>query len=215
MGTTFGAFCALIFGSGMSLTGLILERTWSSHVYPWLVESGNIKYVSTVFNTVNSVFSPYVVWEMNPIKFPVNSYEIYFLAMMVGTGTYIIGSLLTYHKPYNLDRMLHRGKYNNGESKDNKSAWTWRNVYAKLIGIDDEYTKGDKNYCLERVWILGSLSVYYRVCGGTGLEYDFSVADTVVELVFFCYSNCGGGHRRRRFYGVVYGRRGDRYASIV
>jgi Na+/proline symporter len=143
-GTTTGAFCALILGSGTSLTGLILQRTWSSHVYPWLLESGNIKYVSAVFNAVSSTFSPYIVWEMNPVKFPINSYEIYFLAMMFGVGAYIIGSLLTYRKPYNLDRMLHRGKYSNGESMENKSPWNWRNVCGKLIGIDDEYTTGDK-----------------------------------------------------------------------
>ena len=143
-GTTAGAFCALIFGSGTSLAGITLQRSWSSHVYPWLQESGNIKYVSSLFEGVNSIFSPYIFWEMNPVKFPVNSYEIYFLAMLFGVGAYIIGSLLTYRKPYNLDRMLHRGKYNNGESMENTSPWNWRSVYGKLIGIDDEYTTGDK-----------------------------------------------------------------------
>lgn len=143
-GTTTGAFCALIFGSGTSITGLILQRTWSSHVYPWLLNNGYTEYVSTVFNAINSVFSPYIVWEMNAVKFPINSYEIYFLAMMFGCGAYIIGSLLTCRKPFNLDRMLHRGKYSDGESRENTSPWTWRNVYGKLIGIDDEYTTGDK-----------------------------------------------------------------------
>ena len=143
-GTTTGAFCAIIFGSGTSLAGLILQRTWSSSVYPWLVESGNLKYVNVVFEKVTSILSPYIVWEMNAVKFPINSYEIYFAAMMLGVGSYIIGSLLTYRKPFNLDRMLHRGKYSNGESSENKSPWTWKNVYGKLIGIDDEYTKGDK-----------------------------------------------------------------------
>jgi len=143
-GTTTGAFCALIFGSGTSFAGLILQRTWSSHVYPWLQGSGNIKYVNAMFEKVNSTLSPYIFWEMNPVKFPINSYEIYFLAMMFGVGAYVIGSLITYRKPFELDRMLHRGKYNDGESSENTSPWTWRNVYGKLIGIDDDYTKGDK-----------------------------------------------------------------------
>ena len=143
-GTTTGAFCALIFGSGTSLAGLMLQRTWSSSVYPWLVETGNIKYVSAIFEKVSSTFSPYVVWEMSAVKFPINSYEIYFLAMMFGIGAYIIGSLITYRKPFNLDRMLHRKKYSNGESMETKSPWTRSNVYSKLIGIDDEYTTGDK-----------------------------------------------------------------------
>ena len=143
-GTTTGAFCALIFGSGTSLTGIILQRTWAGNVYPWLIESGNGKYVDVVFQKVNCLLSPYIVWEMNPVKFPINSYEIYFMAMMFGVGAYVIGSLITYRKPFNLDRMLHRGKYNNGESLEMKTPWNWRNVYGKLIGIDNEYTTGDK-----------------------------------------------------------------------
>ena len=58
--------------------------------------------------------------------------------MMFGVGAYIIGSLLTLRKPFDLDRLLHRGKYNNGESIENKSPWTWGNIYGKLIGIDDD-----------------------------------------------------------------------------
>jgi solute:Na+ symporter, SSS family len=143
-GTTTGAFCALIFGSGTSFAGIILQRNWSSNVYPWLIKSGNITYVNTAFEKVTSICSPYVVWEMNAVKFPINSYEIYFMAMVLGVGSYIIGSLVTLRKPFNLDRMLHRGKYSNGESTENTSPWTWRNVYGKLIGIDDEYTTGDK-----------------------------------------------------------------------
>lgn len=143
-GTTTGAFCALIFGSGSSLIGLILQRTWNDRVYPWLLESHNIKYVNSLFDAVNSVCSPYVVWKMDPVKFPINSYEIFFISIMLGCGAYIIGSLLTYRKPFNLDRMLHRGEYSNGESMESINRWTWRNVYGKLIGIDDEYNTGDK-----------------------------------------------------------------------
>ena len=143
-GTTAGAFCALIFGSGTSLGGLVLQRTWASHVYPWLHVSGYEKYVSHIFKGVTSLFSPIIVWKMDPIKFPINSYEIYFFAMMLGIAAYIIGSLLTYKEPFNLDRMLHRGEYSNGESIKKTSPWTWSNVYSKLIGIDEEYTRGDK-----------------------------------------------------------------------
>ncbi len=143
-GTTTGAFCALIFGSGTSLFGLIMQRTWASHVYPWLHANGCEKYVNSMFEGVTSLLSPLVVWEMNAVKFPINSYEIYFCAMVLGVAAYAVGSLLTYRKPFNLDRMLHRGQYSDGESKENKSPWTWSNAYSKLIGIDDEYTLGDK-----------------------------------------------------------------------
>lgn len=142
-GTTTGAFCALIFGSGTSLFGLFMQRTWSSDVYPWLVESGNDKIVGAIFSKVTAAFSPYIVWEMNAVKFPINSYEIYFMAMVLGIAGYVIGSMVTYRKPFNLDRMLHRGEFSNGESIE-QSPWTWANAYKKLIGINEEYTTGDK-----------------------------------------------------------------------
>ncbi len=143
-GTTTGAFCALIFGSGTSFAGLLLQRNWASHVYPWLQTNGYDKYVNTMFEGVSSVCAPLVVWEMNPVKFPINSYEIYFCAMMFGVAAYLIGSMITYRKPYNLDRLLHRGEYCNEENMEIKSPWTWKNVYSKMIGITDEYTKGDR-----------------------------------------------------------------------
>lgn len=144
LGTTTGAFCALAFGSGTSFFGLIMQRTWASHVYPWLHTTGYERHVNAMFLSVTSVLKPLIVWEMSSAKFPINSYEIYFCAMILGVGAYIIGSMLTYKKPFNLDRMLHRGEYNDGETLETKSAWSWSNVYTKMIGIDDEYTKGDK-----------------------------------------------------------------------
>jgi len=143
-GTTFGAFCSLICGSGTSLGGLVLQRTWSNSVYPWLNDTGYAKYVGYMFDIVNSVCSPYIVWEMDAVKFPINSFEIYFLAMVFGISGYIIGSSISYRNPFNLDRMLHRGDYNNGESVDEKTPWNLKTLFGKIIGIDDEFTKGDK-----------------------------------------------------------------------
>lgn len=57
---------------------------------------------------------------------------------------YVAGSLLTYRRPYNLDRLLHRGIYSVDGEKIIKSSWTWRNTWGKLIGITPEYTRGDK-----------------------------------------------------------------------
>ena len=64
--------------------------------------------------------------------------------MMFCLFAYIIGSLVTYKGPYNLDRLLHRGIYNtDGENKE-QFRWTFRNVFKKMIGITPEFTTGDK-----------------------------------------------------------------------
>ncbi|MBP3394336.1 MAG: sodium:panthothenate symporter, partial [Lentisphaeria bacterium] len=74
---------------------------------------------------------------------PVNSQEIYFLAMVLAITLYIVLSLLTCRKPFNLDRMLHRGAYAEGKTLE-KIPWNIHTVFSKLIGIDANYTRGDK-----------------------------------------------------------------------
>ena len=142
-GTTTGAFCALVFGSGTSLAGLLCQRYWAKIIYPFLMETGYLNYVNSFFSLVTELCSPLVVWEVNPYKFPINSFEIYFLAMVFGCAAYVIGSLLTCRKPYDLDRMLHRGNFADEKARP-PSVWTWKNIYSKLIGITEEYTRGDR-----------------------------------------------------------------------
>ena len=142
-GNTTGAFCALIFGSGTALAGLICQRNWAETIYPFLTTTGTLGYLETVFEAVTRVFSPLVVWTTTPDKFPINSFEIYFLSMLFGCLAYVVGSLATYRKPYDLDRMLHRGIYA-AEEEFKKSSWSMRTLFPKLIGITAEYTKGDR-----------------------------------------------------------------------
>lgn len=100
--------------------------------------------IGKFLETVSGPFNPYVVWQMDAVKCPINSFEFYFIAMLIGTIGYIAGSLLTYRKPYNLERMLHRGKYNTDRVTEIESVWTWKNVWGKLIGITPDYTRGDR-----------------------------------------------------------------------
>ena len=144
-GTTFGAWCALVFGSGSSVVGLICQRNWADIIYPWLDKVGYVQSIGNFLEIVSKPFHPYVVWEMDPIKFPINSMEIYFLSMMLSIVAYTIGSWITYKEPYNLDRLFHRGKYSDENSLPvEKFTWTWSNLCNKIVGITPEYTTGDK-----------------------------------------------------------------------
>ena len=146
-GNAVGAYAALFVGSGISVAGILLQQYWAPAVYPFLVHTGWAPGVGHFFDVVTSYFSPYVVWKMDPVKFPINSYEIYFMCLVCGVLVYVAGSLLTHRKPYNLERMLHRGKYSiDGAKPVGKEAtrWTWRTAMGKLIGITPEFTFGDK-----------------------------------------------------------------------
>ena len=141
-GNLTGAWCAIIFGSGHSLIGLLLQRNWAMTVYPFLERMGWVEGVNKFLVAISSPFNPWIQWSMDPVKYPINSYEIYFISMLLSLVGYIAGSYLTY-KPYNLDKLLHRGKYADGPEPP-KEKWTIRNVFRKLIGITPEYTRFDR-----------------------------------------------------------------------
>ena len=143
-GTTAGAFTSLITGMIMSLSGILLQRNWAATVYPWLVEHDWAEPVGKFLTAVSKPLNPYIVWEMNPVKFPVNSYEIFLITMLTTLFLYCVVSLLTMKEPFNLDRMLHRGIYNlDGDIKE-RLRWSFRTVASKLLGITKEYTRGDR-----------------------------------------------------------------------
>ena len=141
-GNLTGAWSAIILGSGTSLVGLICQRNWADHIYPFLERMGWVAGLDRFLQNISAPFNPWIVWSMDSVKFPINSYEIYFISMMLSIIGYVGGSYLTY-KPYNLDKLLHRGEYADGPQNITEP-WTWRNVFSKLIGITPEYTLGDK-----------------------------------------------------------------------
>ncbi|MBE36168.1 MAG: sodium:panthothenate symporter [Opitutaceae bacterium] len=143
-GNTVGAFGSMIVGSGIPVFGIIFQRNWADSIYPYIDRMGWTQACDTFLRAVSSPLSPYVEWQMNAVKFPINSTEIFGMALIGGFTAYVGGSLLTYRKPYNLDRMLHRGKYSIDGVKHIKAPWTWRSTMGKLIGITPEYTKGDR-----------------------------------------------------------------------
>lgn len=79
--------------------------------------------------------------------FPLNGTQIYFTASLIAVTVYIVVSLLTCREDFDMDRMLHRGKYAvDGEKPAAKRKLTW----GKIIGFDENFTLGDK-------WIAGWL----------------------------------------------------------
>jgi len=142
--TAAGAFVALTVGSTLAVTGIVLQKTWETAIYPWLEAKGRVGDVAVWLQNVSAPFNPYVKWEMSPDKFPINSVEIFFMTMILTLSLFIIVSLLTCKKPFNMDRLLHRGKYRREGKALIREKLTFRNVIVKLVGIDSQYTKGDK-----------------------------------------------------------------------
>ncbi|WP_269522499.1 sodium:solute symporter family protein [Coraliomargarita parva] len=157
-GTTAGAYASLLCGSGFSIMGLLLQRNWPDTIYPFLERQGWVETVGDWLVAISRPFSPYIEWKMSAVKFPINSYELYFMAIILGISAYVLVSKLTCRKPYNLERLLHRGEYSIDGAKHIQVPWTPRNIIKKIVGINPDYTRGDRIIA----WSLFYYSIVYK-----------------------------------------------------
>lgn len=143
-GTTPAAFTALILGSGIAVAGALMQQGWVGTIYPELTKRGWLEAVNHILSSASGPFEPYILWRVTPEKFPINSQEIMFISMLFSVSTYIIISLLTCREPFDMDRMLHRGKYlREGKPVDHRIKGV-RDFFRKAVGINEEYTRGDR-----------------------------------------------------------------------
>ena len=89
-GTTAGAFAALGSGSFLAVGGIICQQTWAKYIYPALEKYDLVSSFSWFFESASKPFNPYIVWKVTPDRFPVNSQEIYFIAMLVAISLYVL-----------------------------------------------------------------------------------------------------------------------------
>jgi SSS family solute:Na+ symporter len=139
-GTTAAAWTAMLTGSSLAVFAVLVQQptVWGNApaFMAWVVASvpviGDIEAVK--------VFAANL-----PPKFPIHGQWMYLIAMLTAAGLYVIVSLLTCREDFNMDRMLHRGKY----ALDQKAqaalppvlkGWTFK----KFMGIDHQYSFGDK-----------------------------------------------------------------------
>ena len=125
-GTTAGAWAAMISGSILAGGGIFLQQYWII-CRLWLLR----------------FFPDACILVDNPEKFPVNGQLMFFWAMTTSIFLYIIISRITYRQDFNMEKMLHRGKYAIADDQikmEVKKRWAW----TAIIGIDKHFTKGDK-----------------------------------------------------------------------
>jgi SSS family solute:Na+ symporter len=127
-GTAYGAWAAMIVGGIIAVAGIYLANDWAT-LQPWLLH--------------NLPHTGYLA--AYPDKFPINGQYINAISMGAAIIVYIVVSLLTCRRDFNLMQMLHRGQYavdanGNPAPEPNRPPKTLR----ELMGIDDDFTPGDK-----------------------------------------------------------------------
>lgn len=145
--------------------------------------------------------------------FPLNGAQISFFGAISACVIYAVVSLLTCREDFNLERMLHRGKYAVEEEKKFETQSENRVTLGRLIGIDQHFTFGDKmiagglfswSLLLFAVFIIGTVwnlispwpvavwSQFWFVVG-IGIPIGFAL----VTAVWFTW---GGVRDIRRFF---------------
>lgn len=172
-GTTAGAWGALLSGGILAAAGFLGQTYWVDHIYPYLVQNNMADSVRKVIEGIADPFRPWIDWRVTPAAFPINSQEVYFITMVVALVLYVGLSLLTFRKPFNMERMLHRGKYRLEGVEIVKEPFTVRGMINKLVGIDSQYTRGDKALVWSVfIWVVGwtfgswLLILVWNVCFG-------------------------------------------------
>jgi Na+/proline symporter len=162
-GTAAGAYAALAAGGLLALIGLLVQRNWQTGVYPWLVTQGWDVGFRHFLEVVSSPFNPWIDWrvsdELWPVKFPINSTEIGFIADIAAYILYFGVSLATCREPFNLERLLHRGQWAGAdEKKDIHTKWTWKTLLNHFVSITPEYSRGDKII----TWFVFFYTIFYK-----------------------------------------------------
>ena len=142
-GTTAGAWSSLLTGCGMALGYIGMKQYWTN-LYAFLKDMNWLDGFTKVVEGISAPFEPIVVWRVNPYKCFMNAYEFNLIVTVLSLAIYIVVSKLTCKEQFNLERMLHRGKYNLDHLNQEKSAWNLKTVFGKLIGITPEYSFWDQ-----------------------------------------------------------------------
>ena len=164
-GTTAGAYASIIAGGGLSGLGMFVQRTWAKSTLPWLVSHGLDEGFRRFLEVVSRPLNPWVKWEVSDAewatKFPVNSTEIAFFAAIMALLAYVSVSLATCRRPYDLDWLLHRGKWaveGDGAPVAAKPRPFWKRLCESFVNITPEYTRGDKIIA----WSVFFYSIVYK-----------------------------------------------------
>ncbi|MHB9071056.1 MAG: sodium:solute symporter family protein [Sedimentisphaerales bacterium] len=134
------------------------------------------------------------IWNMvYHARFPVNGQWMYLIAMIAGSSSYFVVSMVGKKQAFNMDKLLHRGKYSeNADSHTtNKSLEPNKWNIKCIFGITNEFSFADK-------------CVYAIMISYTTLVFICFIVMTVLALLFdFSDKGWSNYHRYRTYFDVL------------
>jgi SSS family solute:Na+ symporter len=133
-GTAPAAWTAMITGSFLSVAFIILKAVKPHlHLDQWSLSGAEPfnSLIASLGHSLNSLLT-------------LDGQVLGFIAAVCAVVLYILISLLTCREDFNMDRLLHRGKYAIAGEHTHTADKGTRNFLQKFLGIDKEFTRGDK-----------------------------------------------------------------------
>ncbi len=126
--TAAGAWAGMITGTVLGFFGTLNNNV----IWPQLVPVLKARYPGTAWI------------QALPKDFWLNGMEMFFFSCVAAVAAYVVASLATPQRPdFSMDRILHRGEY--AIAGEHRVVDTGRKgVLQTLLGIDEEYTRGDR-----------------------------------------------------------------------
>ena len=183
-GTTKAAWTAIIIGAFISVSGVLVKQI----SVEWLNDTSSYVQLKNILEFIRNI----------------NGQEYWGISMGASAFAYVVVSLLDNSEPFNMDKLLNRGKYAiEGEKKiiNENTELGW-----KIFLMGEEFTKGDKLiYILNYVWT-GIWTLVFIV--GTIYNLSNEVSDAswmffwrnyiyifiVISLVIIVWFTVGGFH---------------------
>lgn len=137
-GTTAAAWTAMLVGSILAISGILLRQPASVEV---------VRSVFLYFNYPRA--AEYLAQHVGS-NLPVNVVQISFFSCIISATCYYVVSRLTCRVPHDMDRLLNRGQHTVETTvvKTEKQS-----LLEKICGIDKEFSRSDK-------WITNSLTAW-------------------------------------------------------
>jgi SSS family solute:Na+ symporter len=193
-GTTAAAWVAMLLGASLSLGGITLQQLWPNQLAPLLIDR-----------------FPENVWlAAHAEKFPINGTYMSFIAIISASLSYVLVSLLGPRTDFDMDWLLHRGKYAVEQDVVHGNARIpGRRNLGQMLGLNHEFTRSDKAlFWASFYWSIGwwtlfvvvtTVNIFWKMPDGVWCGiWAFKVWVSVILGISMTIWIVGGGVRDAR-----------------
>ena len=183
-GTTKAAWTAIIIGALISVSGVLVKQI----SVEWLNDTSSYVQLKNILEFIRNI----------------NGQEYWGISMGASAFAYVVVSVLDNSEPFNMDKLLNRGKYAiEGEKKiiNENTELGW-----KIFLMGEEFTRGDKliyilNYAWTGIWtlvfIVGTIyNLSNEVSDASWMFFwrNYIYIFIVISLVIIVWFTVGGFH---------------------